>query len=255
MDPLTLALLSGGLQFGSDYFAGRTAKKQRKREKKRLSRAISATESIQGKGLQQQEALARQGTQQQLAGYDAAKREAQRLGQSSKQGLLDRESQLGATLSQGLTNRGLGSTTVGGNIQRGISADTQRGMMGINEGLAEMFGQLALGRSGVEAQGTQRLSDLSGQRSDLQSQLSQMGFLGGRTLGNFQMDQSVPQSFGSQLMNAGNAGLGAFIGAGGGQGGGGFDQNAQLMQMLQQLFEGGQGHQLLQGPMQASGRY
>ena len=234
MDPLTMALISGGLGMGQSFLGGRSQRKQRKKQKKKLGRALDATEAIQGKGLQQQEALARQATAQQLGGYDAARREADRMGRSSKQSALDREKSLGASLTQNLQNRGLGSLTVGGNLQRGLAADTQRQMAGINEGLAGMFGDLAMGRAGAEAQGTANIANIAGQQSDLMSQIAQMRSLDGAQLGGYQLDQSAPQGGLQSLLGGAQTGLGMFGGMGGVSGGG--DQNAMMQQMMAYLF-------------------
>lgn len=149
------------------YLSARKEKKEKKKMKARIEKTRRITQAIQSRGLAQQEGLTRQSTAQQLAGFDVARKEAERMGRASKQGALDRGQQLGAQLSQDLTNRGLGSTTVGANLQRGISADTSRTLGGINEGLAQMFGNLALGRSQVESQGTQALADLAAQGTNL----------------------------------------------------------------------------------------
>lgn len=230
MDPFTMSMLAGGMNFGQSLAGGHSQRKQRRRMKKKLGRALDATEAIQGKGLQQQQALSRQATAQQLAGYDAAKREANRMGRASKQAALDKEQQLGASLTQNLADRGLGSLTTGGNLQRGIAADTGRQIAGINEGLAGMFGDLALGRAGAEAEGTSNLAGLMGQQSDLMSQLAQMRALDGAQLGGFQLDQNAPQSGLQSLLGGAQTGLGMFAGMG--QQGGQQD----LMAMIQQLF-------------------
>lgn len=236
--------LSGSIAGG--FLSGRGAKKAKRKAQKRFKRALDTTQSIQGRGLQQQEALSRQATQQRLSGYDAAKRETERMGRASKQQALDSETQLTGRLSQGLQNRGLGSTTVGSNLQRGIAADTSRQFQGINEGLAQAFGNLAMGRSGVEAEGTRDLAGIAGQQSDLSTQLAQMRLLGGATLGstgNFDPG-SWTQGYMPNTQSGAMEGLGSLMGS---MGGG--DQNAQLMAMLQKLFSqgggmgGGQGFQ------------
>jgi hypothetical protein len=227
--------LFGGSALGS-FMGGRKAKKDKRKMQQRLKRALSATESIQGKGLQQQEALSRLATQQQLGGYDTARREASRLGRTAKREAIDRGTQLEARASQNLANRGLGSTTAGANLSRGISSDVSRTNAGIDEGLAGLFGDLALGRSGVEAQGTANLANIAGQQTDLQSQLAQMRLLGGGTLGNFNAGSF--QAPGAGWQTGFNEGMGSLFGGMGG----GNDGNAQLMQMLQQLFsQGGMG--------------
>lgn len=187
--PGSLALGIGGSLLGAGL-SKRSARKQKHSMAKRLRAATSLTQSIQGRALQQQEALTRQATGQQLAGYDTARREAARLGRGSKRRALEREQQLGGSLSQGLQNRGLGSTTVGANLSRGLASDTSRVMADIDEGLAGMFGDLALGRAGTEAAGTQALGNIAAQRGNLLSSLGQMNLLGGQQLGQFQAPMS-----------------------------------------------------------------
>ena len=234
MDPATMALISGGLSFGQDYLSSRSAKKQRKRYNKRLRRTVAGQESILGRSLGQQEALARQATQQQLGGYDTARREAARLGRGAKREALDRETQLMGRASQGLTQSGLGSTTVGTNLQRGITSDTNRTMAGVDEGLAGLYGNLALGRAGVEAQGSERLGELAGQRGDIMSSLLEKRLMGQQLGGEHNILQS--------LLTGAQTGMGMYSGMGGsgGEGQGGIDP--EMLTYLFDLQQNGPGH-------------
>jgi len=258
----SLSAMMGGSLLGG-HLASKRAKKDKRSMLKRIGKAIDTTEAIQGRGLSQQEALTRQATGQQLSGYDAAKREADRLGQASRQSALDREGQLGASASQGLASRGLGSTTIGANLQRGIASDTNRQLQGINEGLAPMFADLAMGRAGAEAAGTQRLGDLAAQRGNMMSQLGQMRLLGGGQLGQMQAPITGTPSGFEMAFPGMMQGLGQYMGS----------QQSQQQQMdprmLQWLFGGkpggkdmgygsffgGTGHDVLQGPYQANGSF
>jgi len=215
-------------------------KKQRRRYGRRFNRALGATESIQGGALNQQEALQRLATQQQLGGYDTARKEASRLGRGAKRNALDREQQVGAQISQNLQNRGLSSTTAGGNLSRGLSADTSRTMAGVDEGLAGLYGDLAIGRGGVEAGGSLALGQIAGERGDLMSSLAQMRHMrdlyGSTPWGG---GAALPQreaGFGQNLLGGIQTGLGTYMGMGGGGGMGGMNP-----QMLQWLFSQGQG--------------
>jgi|SRR6185503_276773 len=243
MPAIIAALVAGGASFGQGMLTSHAQKKQQKRYKKRFSNALSQTEAIQGRSLGQQEALTRQATAQQLAGYDSARREAERMGRSSKQGLLDRETQLQGSLSQGLTNSGLGSTTRGANLSRGLAADTGRGIAGLNEGLAGMFGDLALGRAGAEAQGSQQLAGLAGQRGDLFSNLAQMRsmgqYYGASPWGGGGPMPEMPNSFGQNLLGGVQTGLGTFMGMGGGGG----KQQGLSDDQIRWLFSGRPGSQ------------
>lgn len=247
MDPMTLAALAqmgmakseglgaalggGGSGAWGDFFGGsvlggylkgRSAKKAKKKAQKRFGRALNLTEQIQGAKLQQQEAMQRQANQQVLGGYDTARREASRLGRSGKTAADDRATQMGAMLSQDLQKRNLGSTTVGQGPQRGIEADRSRTYQSIDEGLAGLYGDLALGRGQAEAAGTSALSDIAGARGDLATQLGQMRLLGGATLGSlgsfdpgawsqgYRVDSTTPmmEGFGSMMGGMGGGGMG-----------------------------------------------
>ena len=48
MPAIIAAIAAGGLDFGSSYFGNKSEKKHRKRMQKRMNRAISTTEAIQG---------------------------------------------------------------------------------------------------------------------------------------------------------------------------------------------------------------
>lgn len=158
------------VSIGGGFLSGRKAKKKQKKLKKRIEAQRRATEAITGRALSQQEALARQATQQRLGGFDKAQQAAQLAAQGAKRGVMERGQQAQASLTQDLANRGLGSTSVGANLGRGISADTTRALGGIDEALGQYFGNLAMGRAGVEAGGTESLADLSAQRANFDVQ-------------------------------------------------------------------------------------
>lgn len=242
--PMIIAgLVSAGLGGFSGFMGNKAQNKKAASMNRRLWRAIKRTRSTQDRSFSQQEAMSRLGTKQLLGGYDQARKEASRLGRGAKRTALEREQQLGGSLSQGLASRGLGSTTVGANLSRGLASDTMRSLADIDEGLAGLFGDLALGRAGTEAAGTQALSDINTNRMNLETQLQQMGPLGGATLGNFQVQPRGASPFMGGLQGAAG-GLGMALGGmgGGGFGGGGMGGiDPQMMQMLQSLFMGGGG--------------
>jgi hypothetical protein len=239
----------GGSVLGG-YLTGKGQKKAKKKAAKRFKRALNASESIRGKNFQQQDALSRQATSQRVGGFDKARGEAQRLGRSSKQDVSDRGARAGARASQNLQNRGLGSTTRGAAVQRGVAADTSRGIANVNQGLAGTYGNLAMGKGQAQAAGTQQLAGINNQRSAFQDQLQQMRQLGGATLGS--LGSFDPGSWGqgympntqSGMMEGMGSMMGSMGGGGGGMGGGGQGgMNPQMMQMIQQLFQGGGGGQ------------
>lgn len=209
-----------------------SAKKQRRRFGRRLNRSIRDTSAIQGGALGQQEALSRLATQQQLGGIDNARKEASRLGRGDKRAVLEREQQAMASGAQNLANRGLGSVT--SNYNRGVAADTGRQFAGIDEGLAGIYGDLAVQRGGVEAAGSQALGGFAGQRGDLMANLAQMRNMGdlysSSPWGGNQALPTRENSFGQNLLGGIQTGLGTYMGMG---------QQADLMKMIQQLYQGG----------------
>lgn len=210
---------------GLGYLSGKKAKKKKKKLQKKLERSRQTTASIFGKAMSQQEALSRQATKQRLAGFDTAQKAAQLQASRAKRDVLSRGQQQQASLAQGLTDRGLGSTTVGANLGRGIQSDINRGTSGIDEALGNYFGQLAMGRAGVEAGGTDALAGLAGERAGFDIQNAQywdpynwQRFGAANTkLGGMQQPQM--QQFNPAMLSAifgGGSGFGAKGGTGGG---------------------------------------
>ena len=221
--------VQAGLSLLSGYLTNKEDKKKARSQNRRLWRAIKSTRNTQNRSFGQQEAMSRLATSQRLGGYDTARKEASRLGRGAKRTALEREQQLGGSLSQGLASRGLGSTTVGANLSRGLASDTMRSLADIDEGLAGLFGNLALGRAETQAGGTEALSDINTARYNMETQLGQMGPLGGATLGNFQVQPRGPSALSLALPGISSALGQAFQG----QQQQGFDP-----QMLQWLFGG-----------------
>jgi len=79
-------------------------------------------------------------------GYDKGLAEVNNVGASARQRTLDREKgQIGAS-RQNLQSRGLGSTTVGTNLERGIGYDTNLALGQIDESLAKLRSGLQIGK-------------------------------------------------------------------------------------------------------------
>jgi hypothetical protein len=257
MPAIIAAIAAGGLSFGQGMLGSRSAKKQRRRFGRRMTRALNATESIQGNALGQQEALTRLATQQQLGGIDTARKEASRLGRGEKRRVLEREQQMMASGAQNLANRGLGSVT--SNYNRGLAADTSRQFSGIDEGLAGIYGDLAMQRGNTEAAGSQALGGFAGQRGDLMSGLAQMRNMGdlysSSPWGGNAALPTRENSFGQNLLGGIQTGLGTYMGMGQQQNQ--MMQQANLMDMIARLYnqQGDSGHEMLQGPYQANGSY
>jgi len=71
-------------------------------------------------------------------GFDKGLAEVSNVGASARQRTLDREKSLIGTSRQRLQSRGLGSTTVGTNLERGIGYDTNLALGQIDEQLAQL---------------------------------------------------------------------------------------------------------------------
>ena len=123
------------------------------------------------------EGLLRQGLGATQAGFGQAFGHLSRAGVSGRQSVLDQQRQGLGAISAGLASRGLGSTTVLQNAQRGMYSDTSRRLAEIDENIGSMLANLAVGRgsamsaglgglAGMRVAGTQALT---GQRNDMQS--------------------------------------------------------------------------------------
>ena len=88
-----------------------------------------------------------------------------KIGDSAKQSVLDREQQRMGNLTQSLTNRGLGNTTIGANLARGIGADTDRALAAIDESIAGL--QLQVQQNQMQALGN--LASMYGQQTGAQT--------------------------------------------------------------------------------------
>jgi hypothetical protein len=256
------AAIAAVLEIGQSVLGAKSKRRAQHKYSKRLNRMANISDSVQGHSLQQQEMLSRLGTEQLVGGYDTARKEAGRLGRGSKRRALDREQQLGGSLAQGMQNRGLGSTTVGANLQRGLASDTGRQMADIDEGLAGMFGNLALGRAGAEAAGSQQLAGLSQRRADVTEKNQAMrtfGHLFGQSPwasgGSSLVDMSPAQSGLSSIVGGLQTGLGAYMGmsggGGGGRGGGGTGGMSEMEEMMRWMYQqqsGDSGHTMSPGP-------
>lgn len=240
------AAIAAVLEIGQSVLGGKSKRRGQHKLAKRMRRMANISDSLQGGSLGQQEALARLATQQQLGGYDTARKEAGRLGRGAKRSALDRETQLMGRASQSMANRGLGSTTIGANLSRGIASDTNRSLADVDEGLAGLFGNLAIGRGNVEAAGSQALAGLSQKKADLFEKNAAMrtfGHMFGASPygGNGPIPDSGPSGLES-ILGGLQTGLGAYMGqGGGGQQGGGFNPQEYMMYLYDQQ-QNGLGH-------------
>lgn len=229
MDPMTMAMLvQGGSSLLGGFLGSRRARKAKRKATQRLSRAIKTTRSMMGKGFDQQEALSRLGTQQQLGGVDAALREFDRAGRQSSRQAVERGTQIAEAGKQRMTDMGLDAATPAEGLQRAVGYDTSRQIADINEGLAGGRGQLQMGRAGIEAGGTADLASLAAQRAQFMSSLGQMELLGGQQLGQFDIGPwSTPNALEGSL-GALSGGLGDFFGQ--------KQEQDQQNQLLAQIF-------------------
>lgn len=84
-------------------------------------------------------------------GFEKANKFADMYGKTARQGAYDQSKQMGSAMQQSMMQRGLYNTTAFDNAQRGISSDLSRTLMGIDESVAGMKGQLATQQAAAEA--------------------------------------------------------------------------------------------------------
>lgn len=151
--------------------------------KKQLKQILGIYKQLQG----QQAGLYANAQQQQKkglkaiqGGYDKALKETGNLGYSAKQSVLGREKQNLGAMQQGLTQSGLGSTSVAQNLQRGVYSDTNRSLSAIDEQLASLRSNLQAQKSQLEANQYGALAGLFQNQSASQVGLGQsmIGTLG-----------------------------------------------------------------------------
>ena len=142
------ALMSGaGILGGALFGKEDPAKKQFKQMMKLYGKAKNEQGWLYGQALQQQKAMLP--TIQK--GYAKANKFADMYGQTARQGAMDQSKQAGSAMQQSMMQRGLYNTTAFDNASRGISADLTRTLMGIDESVAGMKGQLATSQAQAEA--------------------------------------------------------------------------------------------------------
>ena len=136
------SILGGLLGSGND-----PAKKQMKHMNKLFAQAKKDQDWMYGQARQQQ-AMVLPTLQK---GFASANKFADMYGRSAKQGAYDQSKQLSGQMQQSMTQRGLYNTTAFDNASRGISSDLSRTLMGIDESVAGMKGQLAQAQAATEA--------------------------------------------------------------------------------------------------------
>jgi uncharacterized protein YcgL (UPF0745 family) len=150
MDPIIGAGLisaGGSILGGLLGSSNDPAKKQMKNMMKLYGQAKKDQDWLYGAARQQQ-AMVLPTLQK---GFEKANKFADMYGKSAKQGAYDQSKQMGSAMQQSMTQRGLYNTTAFDNAQRGISSDLSRTLMGIDESVAGMKGQLASQQAAAEA--------------------------------------------------------------------------------------------------------
>lgn len=140
------------------------------------------------------------------------------------------QQQMGA-LNQGLVSRGLGNTTVGASLARGINYDAQRSYGALASSLANQAAQQRqqIGLAGL-AQQMQGLGLQTGLAQNLMGNLA--GYRYANTLGNLTGGFSTAQNQSSSSANSYGGG-----GGGGGYGGGGGGRSATEGRSVGSLFQ------------------
>lgn len=243
------AIAAGGLAAGSSYLGGKASDRERRRLEGRQYWALQEIEPLLRRSFGQREALTRQAGEEAVAGYTKARREASRLGRGSRRRAIEGGQRLEARASQGLADRGLGSTTIGANLSRGIASDTQRQLSDVNEGLADLYGNLAIGEAGARSAGTEALSGLTAERANALREIAAARHLKssytGSLFGGVPQQLAPKTSLGQSLIAGAQTGLGFYGGMGGFGGGGGQSQAGGFggidPNMLMWMYQGGGG--------------
>jgi len=103
-----------------------------------------------------------------MGDFDRSEADVRGMARGSKQAVHDNAKRQTAGASQSLLNRGLLNSSVGASMQRGINADTQRNLSGIDARQAGFLSQLNQNRAGVRAA-------VEGDFANLPIQQNQMG--------------------------------------------------------------------------------
>jgi hypothetical protein len=106
-------------------------------------------------------------------GYGDASKSIAAGGRASKRQALDRETQLMGGVNQGMTNRGLGNTSLLGNAQRGVAGDTTRRLQEIDQSVNQAMAGLQERGGMAQAGAMGSLSNFMAQRGGIESGLNQ----------------------------------------------------------------------------------
>lgn len=206
------AALAAGGSLAGGLIQGRQAKKSSRSARRRINLDLYKGKSE----FNRLYGLGEQALQQRIGGIGAAKQETlaefSRLGGSARQGVLDREQQSFGAIGSDLSRRGLGNTTVGANLRRGVVSDTNRSLQSITEGLANLRGGAISQYAGMESGAYGDLANFYARQGQGQFGIQQAlaNVWGGGGGGQQPMDLSGIGSFIDQLMQkkGGSGGLG-----------------------------------------------
>jgi hypothetical protein len=200
MDPFTAVLggasVLGGLLGGNKKDP---AEQQYKDMMKLYGQAKKDQDWLFGQA-QQQQAMILPALQK---GFGKANKFAEMYGKSARQGAYDQSRQTGSAMQQSMTQRGLYNTTAFDNAQRGISSDLSRTLMGIDESVAGMKGQLATQQAAAEAGAYGAMSGFYQNQAQANTQL--LGAQAG-AMGNVQFQD--PNAWAGSLSQLGGTLLG-----------------------------------------------
>jgi len=104
-------------------------------------------------------------------GYERARKQAHRTGQSYKRGATDRAKRLTGSIESDAITRGIGSTNVVANLRRGVASDTERRIQEIDDRLAQVLSGIEERATGAQYRAISDLSQFFFNRSQAESQL------------------------------------------------------------------------------------
>ena len=98
-------------------------------------------------------------------GYDQARQEISNVGGASRRRALSREQEQLGGLNSRFAGMGFQSPGLQAGLSRGVYGDTQRALSGIDQRLAGLYSNLAVGKGQAQAGAQQNLSNLLGQQA------------------------------------------------------------------------------------------
>lgn len=159
-----MAVLALGLSSLASAYGGLQARKQQSKLRKQQEAARQRTLGLQGLYGDLSFSQLQSGLSTLGQGFDRARSEASALGQAARQRVADQSIKDRGRAEQNLLNTGFDRSNLASQVDRSLAADTLRRNQEIDQGLAQLYSQLAVNRAQSEAGMRQAMSaQLQGQ--------------------------------------------------------------------------------------------